>query len=239
MYRSLDRLFGSKGWGIFLIVFRILTVALLAHVLWTGLNLRVPNINILNNSIRNVIYHVPLWIAMNTVFLGSFVLSIAYLIKPEKRIDMAVDACVQIGVLFGVLGFLTGMVWAKVTWGMYIVPDIKVIGSFITLLIYLAYKVLRNAIDEPTKRARVAAVYNIMAFTAMIVLIWILPRVQDSLHPGNGGNPLFKSYDMDGSIRPVFRLSLLAFSFLACWLSNIRYRMIKVEDHFKSKMFEK
>lgn len=237
MYSFFDRLFDSKGWSIFLIFIRVLTIAIFIYIVAGGLNLDVPNIPILENSIRAVFYHVPLWIGMNVMFLGAFILSIAYLIKPRWEIDIAIKECVNVGIVFGILGFLTGMQWASTTWGDFLPPDIKVQTSAITMLIYLAYTVLRSSFDEQKQRAKISAVYNVFSFVAMLFLIWVIPRLAESLHPGNGGNPLFSSNDMDGTLRPIFRTALIGYSLLACWIANIRYRISKLDYQVKEKLF--
>jgi heme exporter protein C len=112
--------------------------------------------------------------------------------KPAKRntILIAVE-CVNTGLFFFTLGLLTGMLWAKYTWGEFWSGDPKQNSAAIAFLLYCAYLVLRNSIDEEQKRAKISAIYNIFAFPIMIVLIFVLPRMTDSLHPGNGGNPAF------------------------------------------------
>jgi heme exporter protein C len=54
------------------------------------------------------------------------------------------------------------------------------------------------------KRAKVSAVFNIMAYAIYIPAIFIVPRLTSSLHPGNGGNPGFDVYDLDGRMRTRF-----------------------------------
>src|SRR3546814_12218671 len=87
------------------------------------------------------------------------------------------------------MGLLTGMVWANFTWGAPWPNDPKLNGAAITMLVYLAYMVLRGSIDEDQKRGRISAIYNVFAYPIMIALIYILPVMTDSLHPGSGGNP--------------------------------------------------
>ena len=237
MYSFLDQVFASKGWSTFLVFFRIITIAIFVYIVGKGLTFDAPNIPILEQSIRAVIYHVPLWIGMNFLFLAAFAMSIAYLIKPRWEIDLAIKECVNVGLVFGLLGFLTGMQWAATTWGSFLPPDIKVKASAITMLIYLAYVVLRSSFGEPAQKAKISAVYNIFSFVAMLYLIWVLPRQAESLHPGNGGNPLFSSNDMDGTIKPIFRSALLGYTFLACWIANISYRVVKLDHQIKDKLF--
>jgi heme exporter protein C len=97
---------------------------------------------------------------------------------------------------------------------------------------YLAYIVLRSSIDESQKRARIAAIYNIFAFPIMVVLLFILPRMTDSLHPGNGGNPGFNSYDLDSNMRLVFYPAVIGWILLGVWISNIRYRIRLIQNKF-------
>ena len=84
------------------------------------------------------------------------------------------------------------------------VNDPKLLGAAVGLLLYLAYFVLRGSIDDMDRRARVASVTNIMFYAIFVPAIFIVPRLTDSLHPGNGGNPAFSSYDLDNNMRMVF-----------------------------------
>jgi len=132
----------------------------------------------------------------------------------------------ETGMLFAFLGLFTGMMWANLPGelGGQMIPKLN--GSAITILIYLAYFVLRNGIeDEPRKKASISAVYNIFAFVMMIVFIGILPRMTDSLHPGNGGNPGFNSYDLDNRLRMVFYPAVIGWILVGTWIASLRYRI--------------
>ena len=104
------------------------------------------------------------------------------------------------GLIFGALGIITGMIWANYTWGSPWHGDPKQNGAAIALLVYLAYFILRSSVNNEEQRARLSAVYNIFAFVAMIPLIFIIPRLTSSMHPGNGGNPGFNMYDLDSKM---------------------------------------
>ena len=97
------------------------------------------------------------------------------------------------------------------------------------MLIYLAYFILRGSIDEEQKRARIAAVYNIFAYVMLIVFLMILPRLSDSLHPGNGGNPGFNNYDLDSNMRLVFYPAVIGWILLTVWICTIRVRIEKIK----------
>ena len=100
---------------------------------------------------------------------------------------------------------------------------------------YLTYRVLRNSFPQPDTRARIAAVYNLFAFSCLIPLLFILPRMTDSLHPGNGGNPGFNSYDLDGRMRLVFYPAVLAFTLLGFWLANINARLRQIRQFLQDQ----
>jgi heme exporter protein C len=98
------------------------------------------------------------------------------------------------------------------------------------MLVYLAYFVLRGSLDEAQKRAKIAAVYSVFAFPVMIVLLFILPRLTDSLHPGNGGNPGFNKYDMDNQMRMVFYPAVLGWILIGVWVMQIRVRLLEITN---------
>ena len=62
----------------------------------------------------------------------------------------------------------------------------------------------------------------------LIPLIFILPRLTDSLHPGNGGNPGFNVYDLNSQLRIVFYPAVIGFICLGLWIADIKYKLLKV-----------
>lgn len=190
----------------------------------------VPVLPILNETIRNVYFHVPMWFTMITLYLLSVIYSIKYLSSGKPENDTMAVECVNTGIIFCFLGLLTGMQWANITWGEPWPNDPKLNGSAIATLMYLAYLVLRNALEEEQKRARISAVYNIFAFPIMVVLIYILPKMTDSLHPGSGGNSTFGDIDMDNYMRPVFYTAVIGWILTGVWITTLRYRLRLLEN---------
>ena len=208
------------------------------YALVGGLLLDVPRLDILNETIRNLYYHVTMWFGMMIIMIISFVSSIRYLNGYQKRFDDIALTSAQVGLFLGVLGIATGSIWAKFTWGTYWVSDPKLNGAAVTLLIYLAYLVLRNSMDEEQKRAKIAAVYNIFAFVMLVVFLVVLPRMTDSLHPGNGGNPGFSAYeeDLDATMRMVFYPAIIGWTLLGLWIMNIKLRLIAVKNTIDERL---
>lgn len=209
---------------------KLLCAILLFYTLIAGLLFEVPAMPILHETIRNLYFHVTMWFGMMIILLVSCIYSIKYLsgFKPSNDI-IAIEAA-NSGILLGILGLVTGMVWANFTWGDWWVNDPKLNGAAITILVYVAYFVLRGSIDEEQKKARVSAVYNIFSFIMLIVFLMILPRMTDSLHPGNGGNPGFGGYDLSGKMKLVFYPAVVGWTLLGVWIMSIRIRVRNAEE---------
>lgn len=208
---------------------KVLTVVIILYTLVAGFLFGVPTMPILHETIRNTYFHVPMWIGMFTVFSISVFYSVKYLNTGKEEYDLIAAECTNTGIFFFILGLITGMMWAKFTWGEFWSNDPKQNSAAIAFLLYCAYSVLRNSIDEEQKRAKISAIYNIFAFPIMIVLIMVLPRMTDSLHPGNGGNPAFGKLDMDNRMRVVLYPAFIAWSFMAIWIASLRYRIRLIE----------
>jgi heme exporter protein C len=209
---------------------KIIAIALLLYVHIGGLLFDVPRLNILNETIRALYFHVPMWFGMVLLFLGSFVYSIKYLSKPSFDRDVKSVEFANVGLVFGILGMITGMLWANYTWGTPWHGDPKQNGAAIALLVYLAYFILRGSIQNEEQRARLSAVYNIFAFAAMIPLIFIIPRLTSSMHPGSGGNPGFNMYDLDSKMRLVFYPAVIGWFLIGVWIVLLRIKMRLLEE---------
>ena len=208
---------------------KILGVLLVLYSIIAGLLLPVPQLDILNESIRNLYFHVTMWFSMIILMLMSMIQSIRFLNGFDKMIDLKAEALASTGMFIAALGLTTGMIWAQFTWGAFWVNDPKLNGAAVTMLIYLAYFILRNSIENEDSRARVSAIYNILAFVMMIVFIGVLPRMTDSLHPGNGGNPGFGNYDLDSNMRMVFYPAVIGWILVSTWIAQLRYRIKVLE----------
>jgi heme exporter protein C len=215
---------------------KILAILLLTYTLIGGLLFEVPRLPILNETIRAMHFHVTMWFGMIIMLVGAVYYSIRYLRTNDLESDDMALELTNAAILFGVLGIVTGMLWAKFTWGAYWSGDPKQNAAAIGLLIYFAYLILRNSLPDPNQRARIGAVYNIFAFAAFIPLIFILPRMTDSLHPGNGGNPGFNAYDLDSGLRMVFYPAIIGWTLLGVWISTLRVRQKRLERKLEDQL---
>ncbi len=214
---------------------KILCGVLLLYTVVAGFMMPVPRLDILNETIRNLYFHVPMWFTMIALFTGAFWYSIRFLRTGNLVDDIYAAQLTNIGVLFSILGMLTGMEWAQFTWGAAWSNDPKQLCTAMCMLIYFAYNILRSGLRDEEKRARIAAVYNVFAYAMMIPLIFVLPRMVDSLHPGNGGNPAFAKYDLDSLMRLVFWPANAGWIMLGVWIASLRIRVAVL--HFKKDQF--
>jgi heme exporter protein C len=222
----------KKNW------WKILSLALLIYTVVAGFLAKVPHLPILNETIRNLYFHVCMWFAMMIFFTISVVYSIIYLNKQQHQFDIKASSFATLGCVFGILGYITGTEWLSVTWitdqGQSIgavLKEPKLIGAAIALLIYGAYFVLRGSFTDIDKRSRVSAVYNIFAFAMLFPAIWIIPRLVGSLHPGaQGGNPALDRSQLDAGMRAVFYPAVIGWTLLGVWIATLKIRIQLIKD---------
>lgn len=224
----------KKNW------WKIACVALLIYTIVGGLLIPVPALHQLQETIRNLYFHVCMWFGMMILFGISVYHSIKYLKNLDIRSDIKAKEYASTGILFGILGYATGIVWASYTWAdpnnpAYasfgtIVREPKLIGAAMALLIYFAYFVLRGSLPDLDKRARVSSVYNIFAFAMLFPSIWIIPRLLPSLHPGQEGNPALNYNDIDARMRLVFYPAVLGWTLLGVWITTLKIRLEFIKE---------
>ncbi|MCU0430576.1 MAG: cytochrome c biogenesis protein CcsA [Cytophagaceae bacterium] len=214
-------------------IWKAACIALLTYSVIGGLLMPVPALDILNETIRNLYFHVPMWFTMLALLTVSMVSSIRYLAKGELRMDHWTEASVHVSLQFGVLGLITGSLWAKFTWGDFWPPDPKLNAAAIAMLLYLTYPILRSTIQDEVLKARISSVLAIFAYPVYIALVFILPRMYASLHPGNGGNPGFNAYDLNSNMRLVFYPAVFGFILLGWWMTSHRAKMASLSKRME------
>jgi heme exporter protein C len=219
---------------------KILCIALLLYAIIGGFLMNVPVREVIQESIRNLYYHVSMWFSMMILFTVSVVNAVRYLATNDLRFDNLSRQYAVVGIVFGVLGYSTGMIWASFTWAdpnnpasasfASIAKDPKLIGAAIALLIYFAYLVLRASVEDIDKKARISSVYNIFAFALLFPSIWIIPRLLESLHPGGEGNPALNPKDIDARMRVVFYPAVIGWTLLGVWIVSLKVRMKNLQE---------
>ena len=196
---------------------------------------RFPYRNILNETIRNTFFHVALWFAMFVLLVVGLYHAVQYLRTGIYDHDIQSSSFNRIAIMFGVLGLITGSIWAKFTWNTFWTTDVKLNMTAVAMLIYLAYLVLRGSSSDHDKRAKISAAYSIFAFLALIPLVFVIPRLTDSLHPGNGGNPALGGEDLDNTLRLFFYPSIIALILLGTWMAALLTRYERIKEKILQK----
>jgi len=186
--------------------------------------MQYPYRSILNETIRNTFFHIPLWFSMFILLIAGLWYSLKYLRGKNMDDDIIASSVTTVAILFGMLGIVTGSIWARFTWGAWWSPDVKLNMSATAMLIYCAYLVLRSSVSDRDRKAQLSAAYSIFAFMALIPLVFVIPRLTDSLHPGNGGNPALGGEDMESTLRMVFYPAIIGFTLLGLWIASLSIR---------------
>ncbi len=199
---------------------------ILASFLWA------PLVPVLGDTTRVLYFHIPAaWVTV--LALGwSMTHSVLYLRRRRMEHDHQAAAAAEIGLLFCVLATVSGSLWAKAMWGSYWNWDPRETSIFFLLLVYAAYLALRSAIEQPERRARLAAIYSAVAFVSVPFLMFVVPRIYFTLHPDPIINPQGK-IDMDPRIRIAFYAMLLGFSGVFFWVQSLRVRVARLEHRLE------
>lgn len=213
---------------------KILCFLLLIYVSVMGFLVKVPVLDgRLQQSVRNLFFHVPMWFGMMILLSVSVFYAIKYLRNPKPVYDHYAAEFARGGVVFGFLGIVTGAIWANYQWGSPWSGDPKQNGAAIALLIYMAYFVLRGSMTDIDKRSRISAVYNVFAFAMLFPTLWILPRLTESLHPGgqgSEGNPALNPNDSTPEMTMLFWPAVIGWTLLAVWITTLRIRLQLLTD---------
>jgi heme exporter protein C len=167
-------------------------------------------------------------------FMLSVVGSVVYLVKRDLDWDRVAQAAIEAGLVFGLGTVVTGMFWAKPTWNTYWTWDPRLTTSTITVLVYIAYLLFRNGVDNRRTRARFGSIYAILAFLS-VPLTFFSARFFRSIHPVVFGN---ENPDAQGSfaigaqtMQQTLLFSIIGFCVLFSVLVIFRWRQLRMEDN--------
>ena len=192
----------------------------MAVILWAAFLYAHPAESFVGESSRIVFFPVPTaWISARA-FLLAAVHSGLYLRTRRLESDDAAAAAARLGILFCTLATVTGSLFAKVMWNSYWNWDPRQTSIVLLLLVYGAYLGLRQAIEEPERRATLSAAYALVAFVTVPFLMFAVPRMYASLHPDTVINARGK-VEMSPDIKTVFFAANLAFLVLFFWLYSL------------------
>ena len=212
----------------------LLAVATYLVVIWA------PTEAVMGHVQRVFYFHVSTgWVGAMGFLLAVFS-GIMYLIKSDLKWDIIGLAGVEVGLVFSFINIVTGSIWARPIWNTWWTWDPRLVTATIMELVYLAYLMLRQGLDNPERRARFSAIYAILGFVSvpisfLSIRIWrtIHPVVVGSSDPGASG-----TFDMTPNMQVAFFFSLFTFTVFGITLLWHRIRLGQLQDEVEQKKME-
>ncbi len=212
------------------------TVTVLMFLIAVGLVFLYAPMEAIMGQVQRVFYfHVAnAWVGM-LGFLVAAVAGIAYLRTSDRKWDIVGLAAVEISFVFFFIAIISGSIWARGSWGTWWTWDPRLTTAAIVELLYAAYFMLRQGVEDPDRRARYGAIYAALSFIS-VPITFISIRILRTIHPvlfgGSGGEGTF---DMTSKMLVTFMFSLLTFSFVFADLLWHRIRLGRLAEIAENK----
>lgn len=194
--------------------------------------LYAPRERVMGEVQRIFYFHVPsAWLSF-TAFVVTAVAGAVYLRTARPFWDQVASSSVEIGLLFTIMATVSGSIWARPAWNTWWTWDPRLTTYTIMALIYVAYLMLRQGIEDPQRRARFAAVYGIVGVIS-VPITWFSIRWWRTIHPvviGSGSATAEGGFDMTSKMLTTFLFANLAFTFLYATLLVNRVRLARFSE---------
>jgi heme exporter protein C len=191
-----------------------------------------PREAVMGDVQRVFYFHVAAGWVGALAFLVTAISGGIYLARGERRWDLVAQASVEIGVVFTFANIVSGSVWARPIWNTWWTWDPRLVTATVMELVYIAYLMLRQGIEDPDRRARFGAVYGIVGFLS-VPLTFLSIRIFRTIHPvviGSGDPTATGAFDMSPNMRVAFFFSLFTFTFVYATLLWHRLRLQRLSE---------
>lgn len=191
-----------------------------------------PREAVMGDVQRVFYFHVAAGWVGALAFLVAAGSGVIYLLRGERRWDGLALASVEIGVIFTFINIVSGSIWARPIWNTWWTWDPRLVTATVMELIYIAYLMLRQGVDDPDRRARFGAVYSILGFLS-VPLTFLSIRIFRTIHPvviGSNDPTAQGAFDMSPRMRAAFFFSLFTFTFVYVTLLWHRLRLQRLAD---------
>ncbi len=218
----------------FLTILDIVTILL--FIIAVGLVFFYAPMEAVMGQVQRVFYfHVAnAWVGM-LGFLVAAIAGVAFLRTSDKKWDIVGLAAVEISFVFFFIAIVSGSIWARGSWGTWWTWDPRLTTAAIVELVYAAYFMLRQGVEDPDRRARYGAIYAALSFIS-VPITFISIRILRTIHPVLFGGDAAGtgSFEMTSKMLITFMFSLLTFSFIFADLLWHRIRLGKLTDKAES-----
>jgi heme exporter protein C len=192
------------------------------------------------NYVQKIFYfHISnAWVGM-LGFLVAAAAGIVYLVTKDPKWDVVEMAAVEISIVFFFIAIVSGSIWAKPTWGTYWTWDARLTTAAILEMIYLAYLLLRQGIEEPERRARFSAVYTLIGAVS-VPITFLSIRIWQTIHPVviGGSSSAQGSFGMTPPMLITMSFCLVTFSVIFATLLWYRVRLGTLAERVEQEKFK-
>lgn len=173
-----------------------------------------PTEAIMGNVQRVFYFHIgTAWTGLLGFILAA-IAGIVYLVTKDSKWDRFEVAAVEVSTVFFFLTIVLGSIWARPAWNTWWTWDPRLTTAAITELIYVAYFMLRQGIEDPERRARFSAVYTLLGGLSAPLTFMVI-RLFRTIHPvviGNQGAEAQGGFSMSADMKIAFFFAIFAFT---------------------------
>jgi heme exporter protein C len=193
------------------------------------------------NYVQKIFYfHVAnAWVGM-LGFLVAAVAGIVYLVRRDRKWDIIGMAAVEISLVFFLIAIVLGSIWARPVWNTWWTWDPRLTTAAILEMIYLAYLLLRQGIEDPDRRARFGAVYTLVG-SLSVPITFMSIRLFRTIHPvviGASDGGATGSFNMTPPMLATMFFSLITFSVIFTALLWHRIRLGQLAQLLEERQLE-
>lgn len=174
-------------------------------------------------------FHMPVAIVSFVALAFTAYYGARFLQTREQRFDTCSRVAMEISLLFVVFTMVTGDLWTRFEWGVWWTWEPRLTTYLILMLIVIAYFVLRNAVDDPERRAVYAAVVSIIALVDVPICFMITRLIPSSLHP-----VVTREGGMSPEMAITVTLIMVGMMLVAFALYRLRFRQVRLAERVEA-----
>jgi heme exporter protein C len=216
-----------------LTILTIITVIMLAIAAYMAF-IYAPTEATMGQVQRIFYFHVGAAWAGALAFLVTVVAGVIYLVRADFAWDRVGHCAVEVGLALVTITLTSGPIWAQFAWGTPWTWDPKLTSAAVMWLSYAAYLMLRQGIEEPSRRARFSAVYGIIAFASVVMTYFGVRFIEATIHPavvGASASTAEGDFGMTARMTRAMITGFLAFTFVFFTLLWYRIRLARLSEH--------
>lgn len=208
-------------------------ISILVLLVATYLALVFAPTELVMGDVQRVFYfHIgTAWTALLGFILAAL-FSVVYLITKNLKWDRLQVAAIEVSLVFFLITIVLGSIWARPVWNTWWTWDPRLTTAAVTELIYIAYFMLRQGIDDPERRARFGAVYALLGGLSAPITFFSI-RLFRTIHPvviGGANAEAQGEFNMTGDMLVAFFFALFAFTVLFIDLFWNRVRLGNLQN---------